>query len=44
MKEVSFCFTEMSTELHQLNNNKAAMRVLFISLAALLSLETITTV
>ena len=35
---------EMPTELHKPNNNKAAMRVLLISLAALLSLELMTTV
>ena len=35
---------EMPTELRKPNNNKAAMRVLLISLAALLSLELMTTV
>ena len=35
---------EMSHRITQLNNNKAAMRALFISLAALLSLELMTTV
>ncbi len=35
---------EMPTEIHKPNNNKAAMRVLLISLAALLSLELMTTV
>ena len=35
---------EMPTKLHKPNNNKAAMRVLLISLAALLSLELMTTV
>ena len=35
---------EMPTELHKPNNNKAAMRVLLTSLAALLSLELMTTV
>jgi hypothetical protein len=34
----------MSTEIHKRNNNKAAMRVLLISLAALLTLELMTTV
>ena len=34
----------MPTKLHKPNNNKAAMRVLLISLAALLSLELMTTV
>jgi hypothetical protein len=34
----------MSTEIHKRNNYKAAMRVLLISLAALLTLELMTTV